>query len=188
MNVVQQMAWRSELRGAIHRADGRAVVALLGTGAPSEDALQLIGDGLILALAQQVKGTLEPAAKCAEALRLRDWTGDSVLAERLDALLGSGPTPMLRYVPVDLEELADVLEGDPLDGGGRLDRQSGEVWPHAAIENARDMGEEDEDESDDTQRWLWIRSHGSRAGYQDMRDFIGTVRDTRRADRLEIAI
>jgi len=32
------------------------------------------------------------------------WAGDGELAEALDAVLGSGPTPMLRPLPVDLEE------------------------------------------------------------------------------------
>jgi hypothetical protein len=40
-------------------------------------------------------------------------------------------------LPVDLEELAGILEGDPLSVGGRIDIRTGEVWPQAAIEYAR---------------------------------------------------
>jgi hypothetical protein len=68
------------------------------------------------------------------ALRQRAWAGDADLADQLDAQLGSGPAPMLRPLPVDLEELAGILEGDPLNAGGRIDLTTGEVWPQAAIE------------------------------------------------------
>jgi len=80
------------------------------------------------------------------------------------------------------------LEGDPLSGSGRLDLNTGEVWPAAAIEYARETGEEDEDTSEDPDRWLWVRNTGSRAGYRDMAEFIDTVTDPDRADRLGIAI
>jgi hypothetical protein len=55
---------------------------------------------------------------------------------------------MLRPLPVDLEELAGVLEGDPVQGGGRIDLQSGEVWPQAAIDYAQEIGEEIEEGDD----------------------------------------
>ena len=51
------------------------------------------------------------------ALRDRSWEGDDVLADQLDALLGGGAMPDLRPLPVHLDELAGVLEGDPLYGG-----------------------------------------------------------------------
>jgi hypothetical protein len=47
---------------------------------------------------------------------------------------------MLRALPVDLEELAGILEGDPLSGGGRIDIRTGEVWPRAAIGAAAPRG------------------------------------------------
>lgn len=50
------------------------------------------------------------------------------------------------------------------------------------------MGQEDPDESDDPERWIWVECEGSRDGYRDMEMFIGTVGDPARADRLEIAI
>lgn len=40
------------------------------------------------------------------------------------AALGAIPTPMLRPLPVDLEELASILEGDPVYGGGRIDLET----------------------------------------------------------------
>jgi hypothetical protein len=96
--------------------------------------------------------------------------------------------PDLRPLPVDLDELAGILEGDPMYGGGRVDLATGEVWPEPAIDYAREIGQEDEDESDDPDKWLWVHCEGSRDGYRDMELFIGVVRDPGRADRLEIAI
>jgi len=69
---------------------------------------------------------------------------------------------MLRALPVDLEELAGILEGDPLSVGGRIDIRTGEVWPRAAIEYALETGEEDENAADDPERWLAVLGEGSR--------------------------
>ncbi len=74
-----------------------------------------------------------------------------------------------------------MLEGDPLSGGGRLDLRTGQVWPAAALEYARETGEEDDD-ADDAERWLWVQNTGSGAGYRDMVEFIGMAGDAARAD------
>jgi hypothetical protein len=179
---------RSALRAAVYRRDGPAVVHLLrGVGA-YDDSLQLAGDGLMAALMERVDGAPELARDLVVALRQRGWDGDDELADQLDALLGSGPAPMLRPLPVDLEELAGILEGDPLTAGGRIDLRTGEVWPQAAIEYALETGEEDEDAADDPERWLLVHSEGSPEGYQDMELFIASVEQPDRAERLAIAI
>ena len=121
-------------------------------------------------------------------LRQRDWAGDDELADQLDAKLGSGPAPMLRPLPVDLDELADILEGDPLNAGGSIDLTTGEVCSQAAIEYALETGEEDEDSADDPERWLAVYNEGSREGYRDMQLFIASVEDPDRAERLDKAI
>lgn len=180
--------WRAELRGAVYRGDGMAVVALARQAALPEDALQLLGDGLLAAVSQRVTGAAELAVGCVKALRERGWYGDDEFADHLDAVLGVAPMPLLRPLPVDLADLAGILEGDELGGGGRIDRQTGEVWHRAAIEYAQEMEEEEPDESDDPERWIWVECEGSRDGYRDMEMFIGTVGDPDRADRLEIAI
>jgi len=96
--------------------------------------------------------------------------------------LGQGATPLLRSLPVDLEELASLLEGDPLYGGGRIDLRSGECWPES-LECAEDDGDEDDED-----RWLHVAPIGSHEGYRDMELFIATVQDPAVVDRLEIAI
>ena len=188
MGPMQPEEVRAQLRGAVYRVDAVAVVALLRGGRWPPDALQLIGDGLIAAVGRRVPDAAALARACVTELRDRGWDGDDELADQLDGLLGTGPAPLLRPLPVDLEELAGVLEGDPLSGSGRLDRNTGEVWPAAAIEYARETGEEDEDTSEDPDRWLGVHNTGSRAGYRDMAEFIDTVTDPDRADRLGIAI
>jgi hypothetical protein len=179
---------RSALRAAVYRRDGAAAVHLLrGVGA-CDDSLQVAGDGLIAALRQRVDGAAELARNLVVALRRRGWDGDDELADELDALLGSGPAPMLRALPVDLEELAGILEGDPLTAGGRIDIRTGEVWPQAAIEYALETGEEDEDSADDPERWLPVHGEGSREGSRAMELFIASVEHPGRAERLTIAI
>lgn len=101
-----------------------------------------------------------------EQLRERAWEGDDDLAGQLDAALGNWPAPMLRPLPVDLEELAGILEGDPAHGGGRIDLRTGEVWPQPAADRVREQDDEDPD------RWLSVSCEGSQAAYGDMEDFI----------------
>jgi hypothetical protein len=180
---------RSALRAAVYRGDGPAVVDLLEGGAGAyDDALQLAGDGLSAAVMQHVEGAPELGRRLMRALRQRGWAGDADLADQLDAQLGSAPVPMLRPLPVDLEELADILEGDPLNAGGRIDLTTGDVWPDAAIQYALETGEEDEDTADDPERWLPVLNEGSREAYRDMESFIASVEDPGRAERLARAI
>ena len=127
-------------------------------------------------------------AELVVGLRQRGWEGDDELADQLEADLGSGPAAMLRALPVDLEELAGILEGEPLSVGRRIDITTGEVWSRAAIEYALETGEEDEDTSDDPERWLAVHGEGSREGYRDLELFIASVEDPGRAERLAVAI
>src|SRR5438477_3699950 len=179
---------RSALRVAVCRGDGPAVVELLrGVGA-DDDALQLAGAGLIAAVMQRVDGAAEWDRKLVVGLRQRGWDGDDELADRLEAQLGSGPAAMLRALPVDLEELAGILEGDPLSVGGRIDIRTGEVWSQAAIDYVLETGEEDEETADDPERWLAVHGEGSREGYRDMELFVASVEGPGRAERLAVAI
>ncbi len=175
------------LRSVVYQGDGPALVVLLSKPPWPQDSLQLIGDGLLAAVRDGVAGSPELARTCVDALGERGWRGDRELAEALEASFGAGPTPMLRSLPVDLEELAAILEGDPVHGGGRIDLRTGEVWPQSAIEYAEETAEFEE-EDDDPGRWLWVHCEGSHDGYRDMEWFIENLDDDAFADRLAHAI
>ena len=128
----------TELRSLVVRGDGDGLVSALSQGPWPSDSLQLIGDGLLVAVRRRVDGSAELAGQCVARLRARDWNGDRELVEVLEGALGTGPTPMLRPLAVDLEELAMILEGDPVNGGGRIDLTTGEVWPQSALDYAED--------------------------------------------------
>jgi hypothetical protein len=184
--VVTQADWTRQLRAAVYRKDGVAVVRLLQTD--RDVPWQLAGDGVAAALTQQVDGARRLAIECIAALRERDWIGDVELADQLDGLAGTGPTPLLRPLPVDLEMVSEILEGDPLTAGGALDLHTGEVWPRSAVEYAREDGAGVEaPDFEDTDRFRWVDGD-SRDGYRDMVDFIDTVADPRLGDRLTDAI
>ena len=179
---------RSALRSARYRADGPAVVSLAAEVLQRADALQLLGDGLLAAVDQHAEGAREAASACAATLRQRGWDGDDLLADHLEGLIGAGPALTLTPLAVDLEELANILEGDPVYGGGRIDRQTGEVWPQPAIDYAVEMGDEDQGESESSERWLRVECLGSVESYRDMEFFIGAVEDASKANRLAAAI
>ena len=159
-----------------------------------DTALQLIGDGLATALAQHIPGAEDLAAECVRQLRERDWDGDVELADQLDGQLGVGPPSLLRPLPIDLEELAAVLEGDPLTDKARIDLRTGEVWPWSAIEYAVETGDlnaadfDEDDNSGDPERWLPVDNLGSGDGYRDMLDFIDTVANANLTGRLDAAV
>ncbi len=178
---------RISLRVKVPDGDDTVVMEMTGPVVP-ENGLQAFGDWVLAAVEQHADGAAEAAGGMVAALRERSWVGDDVLADQLEALLGSGVIPDLRPLPADLDELADILEGDPTYAGGRIDLATGEVWPAPAVDYAREIGQEDGDESDDPDKWLWVHCEGSRDGYRDMELFIGTVRAPGPADRLEIAI
>lgn len=170
------------LRAACHTADGPSLLALLRTRDPT-DVLQQCGDAVTAAVSRGVPGARETAIACASTLRERGWPGDEVLAEQLDTL-GGGPVSVLRPLPVDLEELSGLLEGDPAWGGGRIDLDTGACGP--ALADSEESWHEDE--PDDTERWLHVPCAGSRDAYRDMEDFITTLDDRDLARFLGIAI
>ncbi len=177
----------AHVRSIVVRGDHTELVTGLRQEPWPADSLQLIGDGLLAAARDRSDGSVDLAHSCVTALRAREWEGDRELADALAAALGSGPTPMLRPLPVDLEELAMILEGDPADGGGRINLSTGDVWPQSAIEYAEEVGEIEEDD-DDPERWLWVPCEGSRDGYRDMKWFIDHLDDEAFADQLARAI
>ena len=175
----------TRLRSLVVRGDGPGLVAALSEGPWPADSLHLIGEGLLAAVRSGADGSAELALECVNALRERRWDGDRELVEVLDAALGNGPTPLLRPLPVDLEELSMILEGDPVQGGGRVDLATGQVWPQSALDYAEESGEAEDDDPD---RWLWVECEGSRSAYQDMVGFIEGIDDPNLVDRLARAI
>jgi len=178
--------YRTLLRGATARADIPVLMELLTSGPWPREVLQLVGDAVLVAVLSDPSEASALARQCVTALGQRDWEGDAELAAALAAAGGDAPTPILRSVPVDLEELGSVLEGDPVRGGGRIDLRNGEVWPHSVFDDFLDDDEEEVDEDDS--RWLWVDPQGSREGYRDMEVFIDTIDDCALVDRLSIAI
>ena len=118
--------WPDAACGALHQAtvrgDALSVVGLLrrfGVLGP----LQLIGDGLLVALAERPADAQPLAAQVMVLLDARGWEGDSVLR---DALAGTAD-PELRRVALDLAELSALLDTEPEKGEVRVDLVSGEV-------------------------------------------------------------
>ena len=175
----------TRLRSLVYQGDGPGLVAVLTQEPWPADSLQLIGDGLLAAVRDDIADSPGLARTCVDALGERSWDGDRVLVAALEAALGEGATPMLRPLPVDLEELSMILEGDPVQGGGRIDLTTGDVWPQAALEYVEETGDEVDDDPD---RWLWADCLGSHDGYRDMEWFIADLEDADFADRLARAI
>src|SRR5262252_5732357 len=75
---------RISLRVKVPAEDGTAVVEITSPGVP-ENGLQAFGDWVLAALEQHADGAAEAARLMIAALRQRDWEGDDVLADQLDA-------------------------------------------------------------------------------------------------------
>jgi len=219
--VVQVRTWRADLRTAVVTGDGAAVVRHLQAHPAPEYLLQYAGDAVLLALAQRTPGAREAAWTVLRTMFDRAWKGDRELSLELGAALGvtpeqlwselrggpsdvqviSEPEPELRGLPLDLDELSEMLEGDPAYSRGRIDLRTGQTWPRGVLDSLgwgsdEDDDEEDkdeddgddEDDQDNEDHWLWVDSQGSRDGYEDMVDFAETVRDPRLTGRLEVAL
>ncbi|MFF4034539.1 UPF0158 family protein [Streptomyces sviceus] len=170
------------VRGALHGSDGTELLAALRRG-PVSEVLQLAGDGVAGAAALGLPGAAQMAATFVGALQERGFRGDGELADVLHLSVGHTVDPAPRPLPVDLEMLAILLEGDPAESGGRLDLCTGECRP-----TFTDELETGFEKADDPERWLSVPALGSRDGYQDMELFIEELGDTALADRLRTAI
>ena len=80
-------------------------------------------------------------------------------------------------LPVDLEELSELLEASLGEEGGRIDLETGEVWRASTIEYFAEQEPEQAPDFEDPDRWLYVGPEGSDEGYRDMEDFIARVDD-----------
>ena len=94
-----------------------------------------------------------------------------------------------RELPVDLEWVATMLEGDPMRSQGAfLDLKTGEVVPAFRTEHdatGDDAAAHPEAEPD---RWLFLPSLGSRAVREDMAEFATMIKYRPMRQRIEQAI
>jgi hypothetical protein len=170
------------LRGAAARRDLGAVRSLLEDRDPGP-LLQHAGDALLAIGAAALPSA---ARSVAGRLRDRDDEGDVELADALDGQCG-GPAPLLRPVPVDLDEVAGLMSGDPArDSGGWVDLRTGETWPEAGLDW---MEEEDRPDFDEEpERWWFVECEGSRQTWRDRHDFAAGLRPGPLRDRLLVAL
>jgi hypothetical protein len=66
--------------------------------------------------------------------------------------------------------------------------ETGVVWHASTIEYFAEQEPEQAPDLEDPDLWLYVGPEGSVDGYRDTEDFIGTVNNPDRADRLGIAI
>lgn len=177
----------SELRGAIASADAARFLAAV-TGRDIDDALQQVGAGIPMVLERRRQDAEPVALAVINRLTWRGGAGDQVLAEDLLAALRREPLTG-RLVPVDLEMLSIVLEGDPdLSTGGFLDLRTGQVYDETATDPmmvGEDVAIDVEEEPD---RWLRFNRAGSRDAWRDMEAFVERQQDEAFRERLERAI
>ncbi|KOS57575.1 IS1096 element passenger TnpR family protein [Rhodococcus rhodochrous] len=177
----------SELRAAIAAADAARFLAAV-RGHDVDDALHQVGAGIPMALAGRRQEVEPVALSVINRLTWRAGAGDEVLAEDLLACLRGAPLPG-RVVPVDLEMLSAVLEGDPdLSTGGYVDLRTGEVYDENSIDPmmvGEDAAIDIETEPD---RWLRCDRTGARDGWRDMAAFAERQHDAALRERLERVI
>jgi hypothetical protein len=173
-----------DLRAAVRRRDLAAVRDLLSAG----DALQvahLIAPALIDAVDSGDRAAWPTVLELLPRLRERGWLGDDELVAEFERR-ERGEPGHLRPVPVDLDELASHLDGPTdVDEGSRLETATGQFWPRDPMGMA---GVEEPGDFEDPDAFVTVLGLGSRLAYRDMEDFVGTVTDTRLAERLEVAI
>ena len=176
-----------ELRKALATADmGRFLAVLIGCDV--DDTLQQVGAGIPMALEQRRQEAEPVALSVINRLTQRGCAGDQVLAEDLLASLRHEALPG-RIIPVDLDLLSIILEGDPdLSAGGYLDLQTGQVYDGASTDPMIVGQDEAIDVDKEPDRWLRLNQTDSGKRWQDMAAFAARQQDQALRERLERAI
>ena len=135
---------------------------------------QICGDALLVALDRQASGAAALAGECAAVIADRDWEGDAELGADLRRALGQSVTDELTAVPVEIEQIIDLLRGGEHHQGGRLNVRTGEAWPDMGGTELDDIlgADESDAEASGTDTWVYVDVVGPRAGYVDMEYFI----------------
>lgn len=166
---------------AVRRATAAGEAVMLLSAVEGRDlsaALQQVGDALSrayrspgheVALQQRIATALRGVE---DLLRQRDWEGDDVLADEIDALV-TGSERRGRTLQVDLGELAEVMSSGGDDPGGYLHLDTGEVV-HAFLRHGAEYDEDVEDFedvlTDDDDLWIYI-DHDPEESWRDMAAF-----------------
>ncbi|MFF1254798.1 UPF0158 family protein [Pseudarthrobacter sp. NPDC058329] len=176
----------SEVRAAIGEGDAAGFLAAV-TGHDIDDALQQVGSGIPMALEQRRQEAEPVALSVINRLTWRGGAGDRALAHDLLAALRRERLPG-RVVPVDMDMLSTVLEGDmDLWAGGYLDLRTGQVYGDSATDPMM-VGDEAIDVEEDPDRRLRVDRTGSRDAWEDMAAFAERQHDQALRERLERAI
>ena len=176
-----------ELRGATARGDVGGIRKAL-EGKDIHDVLQLAGAAAQVLLAVAPHQSESLTIGIVQRLQLRGATGDEELAADLLARL-RGEAGAGRELPVDLEELSMLLEGDPTtDEGGYVDLTTGDVVPHVATDPGMVGEDAAVDVEEDPDRWFYVACEGSRASWEDMRAYAAGLPESRLSDELRGAI
>ena len=169
---------RRELLAALNTADGPRAFAAADEHTGS---LQLVGDGLLLALEQSIEGADDRARHLAARLRERDWPGDFELAQELDR---DADAKALTPLHVDLDELCDVLDQGHGVAAARIHFATGAIWTAATIENSLDAGIDISD-LDHDDRWLPVNPEGSGEAFHDMGQFLQEISEPDLRQRIQ---
>lgn len=164
---------------------GQALLAELAAAGPSAAGSGSPGSGTA------GSGAESWARRCAEGLQNRQWHGDDQLALELLHALGEPvsagefgiPRWPLDTAPVDLADLAGHLDGDPMQGDGIVDLQTGMIWPPGTMDYDPPPELDQESDDYDEDRWLYF-SPESGEGYRDMLRFTDYVSHEKLRQRL----
>ena len=176
---------RRRLGGAVYRGDALEIVTMV-TPDVVRELPQVAGQAALVALARQTPGADELALGIIGRLTERDWDGDNELSAELRHGLGQAPGSPLPPIPLDLDQLVDLLQGGEHHSGQRLNVQTGEALPHQMFAETADQFVEDEDAIED--ELLYVDALGSREAYRDMERFIADIVPPLIADPLTEAI
>jgi len=176
-----------QLRVAAASGDVAGIVAAL-EGHDVSEVLQRAGSAVQVALQAAPDRASSLAISLVQRLEMRSLPGDEELAQDLLAAVRL-ESPPGEPLPVDLEELSGLLEGDPASNeGGFLDLETGEVMPAFMTDEMMVGADAVIDVDAEPDRWLRVPCEGSRAGWEDMATYVAGVADSRLREQLERAI